>query len=81
MNATSVSTCLVAGMSEIVDIHEHVQGAIVAVDAVSSLCQIARHQKFKARSHINELKPMIPSRCIQIATNEGDVVLDPFGHS
>lgn len=39
----------------------------------------ARHQKFKARWHINELKPMIPSRCIEIATNEGDVVLDPFG--
>lgn len=39
----------------------------------------ARHQKFKARWHINELKPMIPSRCIQVSTNEGDVVLDPFG--
>lgn len=22
---------------------------------------------------------MIPGRCIQISTNEGDVVLDPFG--
>ncbi len=39
----------------------------------------ARHQKFKTRGHINELKPMIPGRCIQMATNEGDVVLDPFG--
>lgn len=39
----------------------------------------ARHRKFKARRHINELKPMIPGRCIQISTNEGDVVLDPFG--
>lgn len=39
----------------------------------------ARHQKFKARWHINELKPMIPSRCIEMATDEGDVVLDPFG--
>lgn len=39
----------------------------------------ARHQKFKARWHINELKPVIPSRCIQVATDEGDVVLDPFG--
>lgn len=39
----------------------------------------ARHQKYKSRWHINELKPMIPSRCIQIATNSGDVVLDPFG--
>jgi len=39
----------------------------------------ARHQKFKARWHINELKPLIPSRCIEISTNGGDVVLDPFG--
>ncbi len=39
----------------------------------------ARHQKFKARWHVNELKPMIPGRCVQVATNEGDVVLDPFG--
>jgi site-specific DNA-methyltransferase (adenine-specific) len=39
----------------------------------------ARHSKFKARWHINELKPLIPSRCIQIATNEHGVVLDPFG--
>jgi len=39
----------------------------------------ARHQKFKARWHINELKPIIPSRCIEISTNPGDVVLDPFG--
>jgi site-specific DNA-methyltransferase (adenine-specific) len=39
----------------------------------------ARHQKFKARWHVNELKPMIPSRCIEISTNAGDVVLDPFG--
>lgn len=39
----------------------------------------ARHRKFKARWHINELKPMIPSRCFQIATNPGEVVLDPFG--
>jgi site-specific DNA-methyltransferase (adenine-specific) len=39
----------------------------------------ARHSKFKARWGINELKPIIPSRCIQLSTNEGDVVLDPFG--
>ena len=39
----------------------------------------ARHQKFKARWHINELKPMIPERCIQVSTNPEDVVLDPFG--
>jgi DNA modification methylase len=39
----------------------------------------ARHQKFKARWHINELKPLIPGRCIEIATNPGEVVLDPFG--
>jgi len=39
----------------------------------------ARHQKFKARWHVNELKPVIPSRCIEVSTNPGDVVLDPFG--
>lgn len=39
----------------------------------------ARHQKFKARWHVNELKPMIPGRCIQLSTSRGDVVLDPFG--
>jgi site-specific DNA-methyltransferase (adenine-specific) len=39
----------------------------------------ARHQKFKTRSHINELKPMIPGRCIEVATQKGDIVLDPFG--
>lgn len=39
----------------------------------------ARHKKFKARWHINELKPMIPGRCIEVSTEEGDVVLDPFG--
>jgi site-specific DNA-methyltransferase (adenine-specific) len=39
----------------------------------------ARHKKFKTRWHINELKPMIPGRCIEMSTNPGDVVLDPFG--
>ena len=39
----------------------------------------ARHRKFKARWHINELKPMIPSRCFEIATNPHDIILDPFG--
>ncbi len=39
----------------------------------------ARHKKFKARWHINELKPMIPSRCIEVSTEKGDIVLDPFG--
>src|SRR2546428_6637824 len=39
----------------------------------------ARHQKFKSRWHINELKPMIPSRCIEISTSPKDIVLDPFG--
>jgi site-specific DNA-methyltransferase (adenine-specific) len=38
----------------------------------------ARHQKFKARWHVNELKPMIPARCIKLSTNRGEVVLDPF---
>lgn len=39
----------------------------------------ARHGKFKARWHVNELKPMIPGRCIEIATKKGDVIVDPFG--
>ncbi len=39
----------------------------------------ARHKKFKTRWHVNELKPMIPDRCIEIATNIGGIVLDPFG--
>jgi len=39
----------------------------------------ARHQKFKSRWHVNELKPMIPARCIEIATTPSEVVLDPFG--
>ncbi len=39
----------------------------------------ARHRRFKSRWHINELKPMIPRRCFEISTNEGDLVLDPFG--
>lgn len=39
----------------------------------------ARHQKFKARWGINELKPAIPERCIKMSTRKGDIVLDPFG--
>lgn len=39
----------------------------------------ARHTKFKARWGVNELKPLIPSRCIELTTVEADVVLDPFG--
>lgn len=39
----------------------------------------ARHRKFKARWHVNELKPNIPGRCIELSTNVGDLVLDPFG--
>jgi site-specific DNA-methyltransferase (adenine-specific) len=39
----------------------------------------ARHKKFKSRWHINELKPMVPGRCIEISTNPGDIILDPFG--
>jgi site-specific DNA-methyltransferase (adenine-specific) len=39
----------------------------------------ARHRKFKSRWHINELKPMIPGRCIEVSTEPGQIVLDPFG--
>ena len=37
-----------------------------------------RHPKAKSRP-ANELKLMIPKRCIQISTHPGDLVLDPFG--
>lgn len=39
----------------------------------------ARHKKFKSRWRINELKPMISGRCMEISTNPGDLILDPFG--
>jgi site-specific DNA-methyltransferase (adenine-specific) len=39
----------------------------------------ARHHKFKARWHVNELKPVIPGRCIEMSTDEGAIILDPFG--
>jgi site-specific DNA-methyltransferase (adenine-specific) len=39
----------------------------------------ARHRKFKARWHVNELKPVIAGRCIEMSTDEGAIVLDPFG--
>jgi site-specific DNA-methyltransferase (adenine-specific) len=39
----------------------------------------ARHQKFKSRWGINELKPVIPGRALLMATKRGDTVLDPFG--
>lgn len=38
-----------------------------------------RHRSSKARPGVNELKPMIPARAIEISTREGDLVLDPFG--
>lgn len=38
----------------------------------------ARHRKYKFRE-FNELKPMIPERCIRVSTRRGDLVLDPFG--
>jgi DNA modification methylase len=38
-----------------------------------------RHKKFKVRPGVNELKLVIPERAIRIATNPGDLVLDPFG--
>lgn len=38
-----------------------------------------RHKKFKVRPGVNELKLKIPERAILMSTNEGDLVLDPFG--
>jgi DNA methylase len=39
----------------------------------------ARHRKFKSRWHINELKAMIPARCIEISTHPGEIIYDPIG--
>ncbi len=38
-----------------------------------------RHEKFKVRPGVNELKLMIPERAVLISTEKGEVVLDPFG--
>ena len=38
-----------------------------------------RHRKYKVRPGVNELKLMIPERAVLIATNPGEIVLDPFG--
>jgi site-specific DNA-methyltransferase (adenine-specific) len=38
-----------------------------------------RHRRSKARPGVNELKPLIPARAIEISTTPGDIVLDPFG--
>src|SRR5207247_4409480 len=38
-----------------------------------------RHKKFKVRPGVNELKLVIPERAILMATQKGDIVLDPFG--
>jgi site-specific DNA-methyltransferase (adenine-specific) len=38
-----------------------------------------RHRGSKARPGVNELKPMIPARAIEISTQPEDIVVDPFG--
>lgn len=38
-----------------------------------------RHKGWKARPGVNELKAMIPARAIEISTQLGEIVLDPFG--
>ena len=38
-----------------------------------------RHKSSKARPGVNELKPKIPARAIEISTEPGDIVVDPFG--
>lgn len=38
-----------------------------------------RHRRSKARPGVNELKPMIPARAIELSTLPGEIVLDPFG--
>jgi len=39
----------------------------------------ARHKKFKTRWGVNELKPLIPERCIEMSTARKGIILDPFG--
>jgi site-specific DNA-methyltransferase (adenine-specific) len=38
-----------------------------------------RHKGWKSRPGVNELKPMIPARAIEMSTVQGHIVLDPFG--
>lgn len=38
-----------------------------------------RHRRSKARPGVNELKPVIPGRAIEMSTKPRDIVLDPFG--
>lgn len=38
-----------------------------------------RHKSSKARPGVNELKPKIPARAIEISTCAGEIVVDPFG--
>jgi len=40
-----------------------------------------RHAKYKRRKNANELSIKLIDRVIELATNEGDTVLDPFGGS
>lgn len=40
-----------------------------------------RHQKYKRRQGANELSLKLLDRIIELSTNEGDVVFDPFGGS
>lgn len=38
-----------------------------------------RHRNSKARLGVNELKPKIPARAIEISTAAGEIIVDPFG--
>jgi len=38
-----------------------------------------RHRGWKTRPGVNELKPMIPARAVEISTDPEGLVLDPFG--
>ena len=40
-----------------------------------------RHQKYKRRKGANELSLKLLDRIIELSTNEGDIVFDPFGGS
>ena len=40
-----------------------------------------RHKKYKAREEVNELSMKLLDRIIEMSSNPGDIVFDPFGGS
>ncbi len=59
--------------------HEH-SGAWITLEDMMDDIPPVRHGKYKTRT-ANELAPIMLERLILLATNAGDLVLDPFGGS